>query len=74
VITTIDVHSNLPRNKGRGGGSIDLVVPVLRRDDDAVVADVVALVADDEDLGGGDAAKGLVAVCIAECYNCQGQY
>lgn len=69
MTSTIDVHSNLARNKGSGGGSIDLIVPVLRRDGDAVVADVVALVADDEDLGGGDAAKGLVAVCIAECYN-----
>jgi len=67
------VRSNLTSDKGGSGRSIDLIVPVLRSDDDSIVADVVTLVADDENLGGSDAAEGLVAVCIAECYNCQGQ-
>lgn len=42
---------------------------MLGGDDNAVVADVVTLMADDEDLGGGDWSKTLVAVGIAECYN-----
>ena len=42
---------------------------MLGGDDDAVVADVVTVMADDEDLGGGNGSERLVAVGIAECYN-----
>lgn len=42
---------------------------MLGCDDDTVVADVVALVADDESLGGGNDTKRLIAVRIAECHN-----
>lgn len=46
-LTYLRDHSNLARNEGSGGGSINLVVPMLGSDDDAVVTDVVTLVADD---------------------------
>ena len=61
---------NLASNECSSSGSILLVVPVLSGNDDTVVADVVAVVADDEDLGGSDAAKGLVTVGITESDNC----
>lgn len=43
---------------------------MLGSDNDAVVADVVTSVADDENLGGSDTAEGLVTVGIAKCDNC----
>ena len=42
---------------------------MLRGDDDTVIADVVALVADDEDLGGCNNTKSLITVSIAKCDN-----
>lgn len=60
---------NTSGNKRSRLGSILLIVGVLGSDNDAVVANVVALVADDESLGGGNNAKRLVAVRIAECHN-----
>ncbi|KAH9880920.1 hypothetical protein IAQ61_001214 [Plenodomus lingam] len=51
----------------RSRGSIALVVPVVSGDDDAVVADVVAIVTDDEDLGGGNGAEALVLIWVSEC-------
>jgi 3-dehydroquinate synthase class II len=42
---------------------------VLWGDDNTVVADVITLMADDENLVCGNRAKGLVTVGIAECYN-----
>ena len=41
-----------------------------RSDDDTVVADVIAGVAEDLDLGCGDDTEGLVAVCVAKSDNC----
>ena len=62
-----DTHSrNLASNECSSSGSILLVVPVLSGDDDTIVADVVAFVADDEDLGGSDGAEGLAALWVAE--------
>jgi hypothetical protein len=57
---------NLAGNKSSSSRSVSLIVPVLGSNDDTVVADVVALMADDENLGGSDAAKGLIAVSITE--------
>lgn len=48
---------NLAGNKGSSSRSVDLVVSVLGSDDNTVIADVVALMADDENLGGSDTAK-----------------
>ena len=56
-------------NKRSSGWGVVLVVPVLRGDDDTVVADVIALVADNEDLRGRNDTKSLIAVSIAKCYN-----
>ena len=61
--------SNTCGNESRSRRSIDLVVPVLGGDDNTVVADVITLMADDENLVCGNRAKGLVTVGIAECYN-----
>lgn len=57
-------------NKSGGSGSVLLVVPVRRSDDDSVVADVVAVVAENLDLGSGDDTESLVAVCIAKGNDC----
>lgn len=62
--------SNLAGNKISSPGSIDLIVPVLGGDDNAVVADVVTLVADDEHFGGSYAAEALVAVGITKGDDC----
>lgn len=59
-------RSDLAGDEGSGGGSINLVVSVLRSDDNTVVTDVVTLVADDEDLGRSNTAEALVAVGITE--------
>lgn len=64
---------NLAGNERSSSRSVDLIVPVLSRDDDAVVADVVADVADDENLGRSDASEALVAVSIAKGDNYQSQ-
>lgn len=61
---------NLTNNKVGSPGRIDLVVPVLGSDDDAIVANVVALVADDEGLGHSNQTEGLVAVGVTESNNC----
>ena len=59
------VHGTATRRLGQhevragGGGSIDFVVPVLRSDHDAVVANVITLMADDENLRGIDTAEAL---------------
>jgi hypothetical protein len=57
---------NEASNESSGSGSVLLVIPVRRSDDDSIVADVVALVADDLDLGGGDQTESLVTVCVAK--------
>jgi hypothetical protein len=57
-------------NERRGSGSVDLVVSVLGSDYDAVFADVVASVANDEHFRSGHGAEGLIAVCVAECDDC----
>ena len=64
---------NLTSNESSSSGSILLVVPVLRGNDDTVVADVIAVMADDENLGGSDATKALITVGITESDNCCGQ-
>lgn len=64
--------SNLTSDESSSSGGVDLVVPVLSSDDNAVVADVVALVADDENLGGCNTAERLVAVGIAKGNDCEG--
>jgi len=66
--------SNPGSNKRSSGRSIDLVVPVLRGDDDSIIADVVALMADNEDLGGSDEAEALVAIGITKGDDCRSQY
>jgi hypothetical protein len=63
--TNLDPRSD----EGSCGRSINLVVPVLRSDNDAVVTDVITLVADDEDLGRSNEAECLITISIAECYN-----
>ena len=69
-----DTHSrNLASNERRSSRSVLLIVPVLRGNDDTVVADVVAFVADDENLGSSDATKCLITVGIAKSDNCCGQ-
>ena len=70
---TIMYSRNLASNECSSSGSILLVVPVLSGNDDTVVADVVAFVADDEDLGGSDATKGLITVGVTKSDNCCGQ-
>lgn len=70
---TIMYSCNLASNESSSSGSILLVVPVLSGNDNTVVADVVAFVADDEDLGSSDATKGLITVGITESDNCCGQ-
>lgn len=60
---------NASSNKGRSSRSVLLVVPVGSCNDDAVVADVVAFVTNDEDLGRRNTAEALITVCITECYN-----
>ena len=62
-------RSNASSNKRSSSRSVHLVVPVLGSNNNTVVANVVALVANDENLGGGNGAKSLVTVSIAECYN-----
>jgi hypothetical protein len=70
---TIMYSCNLASNECSSSRSILLIVPVLSGNDDTVVADVIAFVADDEDLGGSDATKGLITVGIPESDNCYGQ-
>lgn len=60
---------NLGSDKRSSSRGIDLVVPVLRSNDDAIVADVVTLMADDENLGGSNAAEALIAVGITKSNN-----
>jgi hypothetical protein len=57
---------NLGDDKRRSSRGIHLVVPVLGGDDDTVVTDVVAGVADDEDLGRGDDTECLVPISVSE--------
>lgn len=44
---------------------------MVRSDDDTTVADVVTVVADDLDLGGGDVADGLAVEWVAEDEDCR---
>lgn len=68
-------HSgDLAGNECSSSRSINLVVPVLGSNDDSVIADVVTLVANDEDLGGSDASEALVAISITKSDDCQDQY
>jgi len=57
---------DLAGNKGGTGADILLVVGVLRGDDGGAIADLVARVADDLDLGGGDGADGVAVVRVAK--------
>jgi hypothetical protein len=62
---TLDLGSNKRSSTRR----INLVVPVLRSNYDTVVADVVAVVADDEDFARGNGSERLVAVRVAKGNN-----
>jgi len=66
ILTSI---SNASGDESGSSRSIDLVVPVLRGDDDTIVADVVTSMANNENLASSNRAKGLITVSIAECYN-----
>jgi hypothetical protein len=61
-LSRLDLGDN-ERRRSRG---IHLVVPVLGGDDDTVVADVVAGVANDEDLGCGNDTECLVPISVTE--------
>lgn len=59
-----------PRNHKRSSSwGIKFIVPVLIGDNDTVVTNVIASVADDEDFGGSNGAKTLVPIWISESNN-----
>jgi hypothetical protein len=69
-----DNHGTHPRlnscsDERSRSGSIHLVVPVLIGNDDAVLADVISGVADDQDLGRSDRSERLVTVGVTKSHN-----
>jgi hypothetical protein len=58
--------SNLRSNKRSRSRRIHLVVPVLSSDNNTVITDVIAVMADDLDLRSSDRAKRLVTVGVTE--------
>ncbi len=59
-------------NESSRSTSILLVVQVCGGDGAAALADVVAGVADSQDLGAGDGAEGLTALWVTEDDDCMG--
>jgi hypothetical protein len=57
---------DLASNESARGGDILLISKMGNSNAASALADVVAVVADGEDLGGGDGAEGLAALWVAE--------
>lgn len=51
--------------------SIQLIVPVLCRNYNTIVTDVITCVADDENLGTGNGPEAFIPICVAKGHNCK---